>query len=504
MMSNENKILVSGRNITKSYYGNVVLDDVSFDIRSGEVHSLVGENGAGKSTLVKIITGVTERDCGELNFDGHDLPMEFPRNHIEKLGVSVIFQELSLIPGLTVAQNIFLGREPRYKNSRIINRKKMLSDAGSLIRQYGFPLDPKDEIDSLSIGQRQLVEILKALSNDSKLMIMDEPTASLNMKESKLLFEIIKGLREKGVSILYISHRMEEVFDLSDRVTVLRDGEKISLLERDEISPERIISLMIGRDLSQSEYEDSVLKSVEGDVILEVENLTSDRKFSDISFNLKKGEVLGISGLVGSGRTEIVRAIYGADEFNSGTVRFDGREIKPSVKQSIDLGFGFVPEDRREQGVFMPLSIGDNICASNFDKYTRFGFVNEKAESALANDGVDLVSIKPKDPDYTVGNLSGGNQQKVVLAKWLVRDLSILIIDEPTAGIDVGAKDEIYSIINKLAEQGVGVILISSDLPELTRLSDRILVLREGRLIKEFRDQAITEEDVLKASSGLL
>ena len=500
----DKKILIKGTNITKSYYGNVVLDTVDFDIRRGEVHSLVGENGAGKSTLVKIITGVTERDCGDLEFDGQSLPIGFARNYIEQRGVAVIFQELSLIPGLTVAQNIYLGREPRFRKSRLINRKKMVNDAAALIARYGFPLNPADEIDSLSIGKRQLVEILKALSADSKLMIMDEPTASLNLKESKLLFEIIKGLRNKGVSILYISHRMEEVFDLSDRVTVLRDGEKVSLLEKDEISPEKIISLMIGRDLSLAEYEESVLQSVRGDTVLKVSKLCSDQKFTDISFELKKGEVLGISGLVGSGRSEIVRAVYGVDEFDSGRVFVNGREIKPSVKEAIRLGFGFVPEDRRQQGVFMPLSIGDNICASNFDKYTRFGFVREKAESRLTDEGIDLVSIKPKDPDYTVGNLSGGNQQKVVLAKWLVRDLSILIIDEPTAGIDVGAKDEIYSIIRRLAEKGVGVILISSDLPELTRLSDRILVLREGRLIKEFNDQEITEEDVLKASSGLL
>ncbi len=504
MSTNTNDILIKGKHVTKSYYGNVVLEDIEFDIRRGEVHSLVGENGAGKSTLIKIITGVTPRDYGEIDFDGHELPIDFPRTFVEKLGIAVIFQELSLIPGLTVAQNIYLGREPKLGKTRLIDKKKMVVDAEAIINKYSFPLDPKAEIDSLSIGKRQLVEILKALSMDSKLMIMDEPTASLNMKESKLLFDIIKSLREEGVSILYISHRMEEVFELSDRVTVLRDGQKVALLDREEISPEKIISLMIGRDLSISEYEESVLKTVKGDTILEVKDLCSEKKFSDISFSLKKGEILGISGLVGSGRTEIVRAIYGVDPITSGSVYFEGKEITPNVKQSIGFGFGFVPEDRRQQGVFMQLSIDKNICATNFDRYTKMGFVNVKGEEAISNSGINMVSIKPKDPNYIVGNLSGGNQQKVVLAKWLVRDLSILIIDEPTAGIDVGAKDEIYSVIGDLASKGVGVLLISSDLPELTRLSDRIIVLREGKMIKEFKDQSITEEEVLRASSGLI
>jgi len=496
-------ILLECRGVSKSYAGPLVLDKVDFSIRKGEVHSLVGENGAGKSTLIKVITGVTNRDSGEIVFDGTPIPIEHSRKASQDLGIAVIYQELSLIPGMTVAQNIFLTKEPLLGHTRLIDVRKMNKMAQALIDKYQFPLKAAEPIDRISIAQRQLVEILKALSSNASLMIMDEPTSSLTKTEVEMLFSIIHTLKAEGISVLYISHRMEEVYALSDRVTVLRDGKLVSVLEKEQISPAEIIRLMIGHKLEETALHHHLV-SKNGKVVLDVEGLTSVGKFADITFQLHEGEVLGIGGLVGSGRTELVRALYGIDSFDAGLVKYLGRPFVPSVRRSIELGIGFIPEERRLQGILATQSITRNIGIANLDKLAPIGVVNGKTERQYSEKGIRLLNVKPPNPEHLAGNLSGGNQQKVVLAKWLVRDLKLIFIDEPTVGIDIGAKEEIYEHIKKLAGQGVSVILVSSDLPELTRLSDRVLVLRKGKIFHEFKECVLTGEMILRVASGIV
>jgi ribose transport system ATP-binding protein len=495
--------LLECRNITKSYSGVVVLNDVDFSVKPAEVHALVGENGAGKSTLIKVITGVTPRDSGTIVFSGYEFPLEHTKAAALKHGIGVIYQELSLIPGLTVAQNIFLTREPKIPGIGLVNYKKMNADAQALIDKYKFPLKASSQIDTLSIAHRQLVEILKALLGEAKLIIMDEPTSTLTSSETVQLFEIIRQLKASGVSVIYISHRMEEVYALSDRVTVLRNGKLVDVLEKEKILPADIIRLMIGRTIAADETK-RVLSRKVAEPVLEVKGLTSIGRFYDISFCLAKGEILGIAGLVGSGRTELVRAIFGIDSYDKGEILLNNKPYKPSVKHAIASGFGMVPEDRRQQGIMANISMNKNIGVTNLDNISKAGWVSNPREMALCQLGIKLLNINPKNPDIHVGNLSGGNQQKVVVGKWLVRNLKVLIIDEPTAGIDIGAKDELYETIQRLAREGVSVICVSSDLPELTRLTDRIIVLREGRMVKEFSEGYVVEEDILKASSGIL
>jgi ribose transport system ATP-binding protein len=488
--------------ITKSFTGPQVLSDVDFSMERGEIHALVGENGAGKSTLIKIITGVTDRNSGEIRFDGKDVPLQHSKKAAQELGIAVIYQELSLIPGMTVAQNIYLTKEPMLRGLPLIDLRKMNEEAQALIDRYGFPLKATDEIDRLSIAQRQTVEILKALSAKASLIIMDEPTSSLTSTEASRLFEIIRKLKAEGISVLYISHRMEEVFDLSDRVTVLRDGRKVAILEKGRIDPAEIIRLMIGRTITDKDVHHQMAKKG-GEVVLEVKSLSSLGRFQGISFQLHRGEILGFGGLVGSGRTELMRAIYGIDGYDRGSIEYLGKLYRPSVQNAIASGIGFVPEERRTQGIMAPIDITRNVGITNLDVLARFGLVGPGRELDLSRRGIELMNVKPAEPDTLVGNLSGGNQQKVVLGKWLIRDLKLLIVDEPTVGIDVGAKEEIYENIQRLASQGVSIILVSSDLSELTRLADRIIVLRKGKIIKVFDEGMVTEEDVLLASSGL-
>lgn len=496
-------ILLECRNITKSYNGPIVLDNVDFSMKRGEIHALVGENGAGKSTLIKIVTGVTNRNSGDMIFEGKAIGIEHSKVASQELGIAVIYQELSLIHGMTVAQNLFLTKEPRMPNLPFIDIRKMNSLAQKLIDRYGFKLRSTDIIDDLSIGQRQTVEILKALNSKASLIIMDEPTSSLTSTESAQLFSIIRRLKEEGIGVLYISHRMEEVYDLSDRVTVLRDGHKVAVLEKEHIHPAEIIRLMIGRNLDERDTLHEMRRN-DRDVVLDVRNISAEDKFTDIGFQLHAGEILGIGGLVGSGRTEIVRALYGIDPLDSGSVMYLGKPWRPHVSGSIKGGFGFVPEERRLQGIMGAISITGNIGITNLDVVRKFGFVSDKKELDLARKAIGLLNIKPDDPAVPVGNLSGGNQQKVVVGKWLIRDLKLLIVDEPTVGIDIGAKEEMYQTFERLSAAGVSILLVSSDLPELIGISHRILVLRKGRIIKEFATGKVTEEDVLRASSGLI
>ena len=503
-MSANSSLLLECKGIDKNYNGPMVLSNVDFSLKRGEIHALVGENGAGKSTLIKIITGVTNRNAGTIVFDGQSVPVEHSKIASERLGIAVIYQELSLIHGMSVAQNIFLTKEPLLSGLPIIDIKKMNQQAQEMIDKYGFDLRATDIIDKLPIAQRQTVEILKALSNKASLMIMDEPTSSLTSTESAQLFKIIRLLKSEGITVVYISHRMEEVFDLSDRVTVLRDGKLVTVLEKEQISPAEIIRLMIGRALTEDESQHHMVKK-DGEVVLEVDRLCSVGKLKDISFKVRRGEVLGFGGLVGSGRTELMRAIYGIDPFDSGSVTYLGRPYVPSVEKSIAGGYGFVPEERRLQGIMGGISIVGNIGVANLDAISsKAGFVSGRKERDKADKAISLLKVKPANPDVLVGNLSGGNQQKVVVGKWLIRDLKLLIVDEPTVGIDIGAKEEMYQTIERLASEGVAVIVVSSDLPELTRLSDRIIVLRKGQIIKEFAEGVVTEEDVLRAASGIV
>ena len=378
--------------------------------------------------------------------------------------------------------------------------KKKVSE---LIQKYGFGIRPDAIVETLTIAQRQTIEILKALSEDSKLIIMDEPTASLSTKESDALFQIIEQLRKDGVCIIYISHRLEEVYRLSDRLTVLRDGVRVATLEKEEIVPAEVVRLMIGKELSE-ETASNNLRVSEKPVRLKVENLTKKGVFKDVSFEIHEGEIVGFAGLVGAGRTEVMRCIYGADPCDGGTVIFEGKPHKKKIADSIKKGFGFVPEDRRNQGFTPLLSIERNVALTNYDSLANGGMVHTGKEKKLGQDMVDRLNIKPNNPLIPVGNLSGENQQKAVLAKWLSRDLKLLIIDEPTAGIDIGAKDEIYKILEELAANGTSVIMVSSDLQELLRVSQRIIVMRKGGIFTEFSNGRVTQEDILMAESGIL
>ncbi|MDO4548546.1 MAG: sugar ABC transporter ATP-binding protein [Clostridia bacterium] len=491
--------LVSMKGIDKKFSHVYALNKVDFDIEVGEVHALLGENGAGKSTLIKVLTGVYPKDGGEIIFDGKRVEIE-SRDDADKLGIAVIFQELSLIPTLTVTQNILLGKEKH--RFGILQKKAMKRQVADIIERFDFPLKPDDVIETLSVAQKQMVEILKALSTNARLIVMDEPTASLSAKESEMLFKIIRQLRERGVSILYISHRLEEVFALSDRITVLRDGKLVGVVEHDEIVPDRIVNMMIGKELSEATASRN-LRVGQGKTVISVDHLTRPGFFRDISFEVKAGEVLVLTGLVGSGRTEVLRAIFGADPYESGSVTYDGKPFKGSPGKAISAGMGLIPEDRRTQGFIPLLTVEKNIASTNYDKLSKNGFVLRRKERELGLEGVKLVDLRPPNPLVIVGNLSGGNQQKAVLAKWLTRELKLILVDEPTVGIDVGAKDEIYKFIEELASQGVAVLLVSSDIAEVLRVAHRIIVMRNGEIIREFNDGIATQEDILLTCSGI-
>ena len=493
-------MIVEMKGIEKVFSHVQALKGVDFSVRKGEVHALLGENGAGKSTLIKVLTGVYPRDGGEILFEGKPVEIE-SREDATRLGIAVIFQEFSLIPTLSVTQNILLGKEKQKLG--VLQKKAMRREVAELIERFDFPLNPDDIIETLSVAQKQMVEILKALSTNAKLIIMDEPTASLSARESEMLYKIIRQLRERGVSIIYISHRLEEVFALSDRITVLRDGQLAGVIEHEDIVPDNVVKLMIGKELSDATASRSLCVSKER-TVLEVKNLCSLGKYENVSFQVKAGEVLVLTGLVGSGRTEVLRSIFGADKYDSGEILFEEQKLPNSTSKVIARGFGLIPEDRRTQGFIPLLSVERNVASTNYDSLSSRGFVQRKKEKQLGEKAVGIVDLRPANPLVAVGNLSGGNQQKAVLAKWLTRDLKVVLIDEPTVGIDIGAKDEIYNFIEDLARKGVAVLLVSSDVAEVLRVAHRIIVMKEGRIIHEFNDGVATQEDVLLASSGIL
>ncbi len=485
--------------ITKTYPGVRALDSVSFDVARGEVHALCGENGAGKSTLMKILAGAQPMDTGEILINGEQVHMTTPQKAME-LGVSIIYQEFNLVPYLNAAENIFLGREPKAAVPGFIDFSKMYSDSQAVIDQLGVELNVRTPVNSLSIAQQQMVEIAKATSRNSTIIAMDEPSATLTEHEMHALFDLIRSLKAKGVSIIYISHRLEEIFEIADRVTVLRDGKYVGTKPISETNREDLIKMMVGRELT--DIIPKVPAEIKGPA-LSVKGLTRKGVLEDINFTVHQGEVLGLAGLVGAGRTEVARAIFGADAIDAGEIWLDGKQIKVrSPKDAIRQGIGLVTEDRKALGLILGMVIRENISMANLDALTKLGFVNRGEEKRVALKYIEDLMIKTPSCEQTVQNLSGGNQQKVVLAKWLFTESKVLIFDEPTRGIDVGAKTEIYHLMNRLAANGAAIIMISSELPEILGMSDRILVMHEGRIAGELSREQATQEKIMHLATG--
>ena len=486
------------KNISKAFYGVQALNNVDFSVLRGETHILLSENGAGKSTLVKILSGAYHKDAGEIFFDGEQIEISTPLD-AQRKGISIIYQEFNLIPGLSVAENIFLGREP-VKGNRLINWRVLNENAKAILDKLHADVSPTALVATLSVAEQQFVEIAKALSFGAKLIIMDEPSATLTPAEIDRLFAVIRDLKRAGVSIIYISHHLDEIFEIGDRVTVLRDGELVATDDIKNVTKDMIIRWMVGRDLTNT-YPPRT--TTPGEVVLEVQNLSRRGELHDISFHLRRGEILGIAGLVGSGRTELVRALYGADPIDRGEIKLHGRTLAiKTPKESIKNGIGFLPEDRKQEGLVLEQSVKNNVTLANLVKVVKNGIISGSAEKAAVDEYVRNLGIRTVNQQVLIKNLSGGNQQKVVLAKWLFTDSDILIFDEPTRGIDVGAKYEIYQLMNRLTEQGKSVIMVSSELPEIIGMSDRVLVLHNGRITGEYTRDQFDQELIMKNAAG--
>jgi ribose transport system ATP-binding protein len=484
--------------IRKSFPGVTALDAVDFQLRRGEVHVLLGENGAGKSTLMKILSGAYRKDAGRILLEGREVEIKHPR-HAQELGISTIYQEFNLVGSLSVADNIFLGRE-LCRIPGVISEGALRDRAVGVLSSLGVDIDPRRPVRSLGIAEQQMVEIAKAISLESKILIMDEPTSALTEREINELFARIRALKQSGVSIIYISHRLEEIFSIGDRVTVLRDGKQVGTRLTGEATMPALIKMMVDRELTQQFPK---AYAPRGEEILRVEGLNRAGVLRNVSFSLYRGEVLGIAGLLGSGRTELARAIFGADPVDSGRVFIRGRlQQARSPRNAINNGLGFLTEDRKAEGLVLALSVKQNVCLPSLERLSRLGFVNRNEEAQLAARYVGDLRIKTTGLDQRVAFLSGGNQQKVVLSKWLACNADVLIFDEPTRGIDVGAKAEIYQLMNQLAASGVGIIMISSELPEVLGMSDRILVMHKGAIKGEFLAGEPTQEDLLHAALG--
>ncbi len=488
------EVVLSLKNITKRYPGVVALNNVSIDFIKGEVHALLGENGAGKSTLIKILSGAVRNDEGNIIIDEKEYKHMTPkisRGH----GVEVIYQEYNLINTLSVAENICLGE----KTEGLVNYKAIREKAKKIFDRFNIDINPDIKVRDLSPALQQLVEIAKAISKDAKVIVMDEPTAQLTLGEVENLYKIIEALKKNGVTIIYISHRLEEIFQVTDRVSIMRDGQYITTVNTKETNRKELISLMVGRALTESYPNRNCIKE---EVAMEIKNV-SGLKNSNVSFEIKKGEILGLAGLVGAGRTELVRVIFGADKKNSGEVFIDGKKVEiNSPKQALKFGIGLIPEDRKNQGCFLRKSIKWNVVISNIKDISKNGIVNNECEQKQADEYKEKLRIKTPSVDQIVGNLSGGNQQKVVLAKVLATNSDIIIFDEPTRGIDIGARHEIYNIMNELVEDGKAIIMISSDMEELLGMSDRILVLCEGKISGEILKNDFSQNKILELASS--
>ncbi len=485
--------------ISKSFNGNTVLNNVEFSVKKGEIHALMGENGAGKSTLMKILTGIYTRDTGEVKVKGKLVDFKNPKE-AEHAGIAVIHQELNILPDLTVAENLFLGNEKTFGKSGILKTREMNKEAKTILAELGLHVDVKTVARELSVGKQQIIEIAKAMSSNAEVIVMDEPTAALTDREILSLFETIRALQKNGVSFVYISHRMEEIFALCDRITILRDGNYVGVKEIKETSFDEIVQMMVGRELGERFPERN---SAIGDVKLTASGLTRNGHFEDISFELRKGEVLGIAGLMGAGRTEVVQSLFGYKKLHKGEILLDGKSVKiSSPLQAKKLGFGYVTEDRKSEGLIVDFSVKDNLCLTNFSKVSSNGIIKAGEEKALYETMVKRLGVRTSGPNQAAKSLSGGNQQKVVIAKWLGIEPNVLILDEPTRGVDVGAKKEIYSIINELAERGVAILMISSELPEIIGMADRVLVMHEGTLTAELQKEDMTQERIMHYATG--
>ncbi len=489
------ELLLHVQGVSKSFPGVKALEDMQLDLHAGEVLALVGENGAGKSTLMKLLTGVYDADEGEFFLNGEPYEPISPK-HAQELGISIIHQEFNLMPDLTVAQNLFIGREPR--GSRLfLNERRLNAQARELIERLHLPLRPKELVGSLTVAKQQMVEIGKALSYDAKLLIMDEPTAALNDAEVEVLHGLIRRFVKPDTGVIYISHRMDEIKRIADRVTVIRDGRYVGTRETKETTMKEVISMMVGREISGEAKPVGVQSDRE--IVLEVSGLSTKDLLKDVSFELRKGEILGFAGLMGAGRTEVARAVVGADRVDGGTISLRGREIR--VHTPADAArhrIGYLSEDRKQYGLLLEQEVNANIGLSALaERFQKWGFMKDRAMRATSREYVDKLRIKTPSVAQTAKNLSGGNQQKVVIAKWLVKDCDVLIFDEPTRGIDVGAKEEIYRLLNDLAQQGKSIIMISSELPEVLRMSHRIVVMSEGRVTGTLDAGEATQESVM-------
>lgn len=492
--------LLRATGISKSFPGVLALDDVHLDLRPGEVLALVGENGAGKSTLLKLLSGIYRPDAGTMELDGAPMSPAGPRQANE-LGISVIHQEFHLMPDLTVAQNIFIGREPR--RAGLIRDDELVRRATALFERLGIPLDPRQPVSHLSVAGQQMVEIAKALSFDARVLIMDEPTAALTETEVATLFRIVRDFVSPRTGVIYVSHRMDEVKEISDRITVLRDGRYVDTLPTASTETREVIAAMVGRQLETGVRPDPATASdaSEREVVLAVRGLSTRKLLKDVSFELHRGEILGFAGLMGAGRTEVARAIIGADR-STGVVEVRGKQVTArNPADAVRHGIGYLSEDRKRYGLLLDQDVVRNVMLSSLPGMTRAGFVRDADGRRAATEMVDRLSIRTPSVTQTAKNLSGGNQQKVVLAKWLVRDCDVLIVDEPTRGIDVGAKDEIYGLLTSLAAQGKSIIVISSELPEVLRLADRIVVMCEGRVTGTLANADANQHDIMELAT---
>ena len=486
------------RGIDKAFGSNQVLKNAGFELRDGEIHALMGENGAGKSTLMKILTGVYTRDAGTVTVDGQEVVYKSPQE-AEKAGIVFIYQELNVLFDLTVEENLFMGKEIT-KGLGICNKKEMRKKAREVMERMGVNIPVDAVMSDLSVGQQQMVEICKALMVDAKVLIMDEPTAALTESETKVLFEVINSLRAKGVSIVYISHRMEEIFQLCDRITILRDGQYVGTENIKDITMDGVVQMMIGREIGERYPQRNVTI---GQEVLRVEGLTHEKMFRDVNFSVRAGEVLGVSGLMGAGRTEIMQAIFGNLPTVSGKVFIEGKEVHiQNPRQAIAAGIGFITEDRKTEGLLLEKSIADNIELCNLNKVSKNSVLSKKKGAALVQRGIEEFRIRCFNAEHECHNLSGGNQQKVVLAKWIYTDPKILILDEPTRGVDIGAKKEIYNVINDMAAKGVAVIMVSSELPEVLGMSDRIMVVHEGHVTGIIDGKDADQAKVMTLATG--
>lgn len=492
------EVILTMKGIDKSFPGVHALDHVDLEIRKGEVHALMGENGAGKSTLMKVLTGIYKKDSGTITYEGKSTEFANPKE-AQEAGVVIVHQELNMMNHLSVAQNIFIGRE--IMSGKLIDDRKMISETQKLFDRLDINIDPNDKMGDLTVGKQQMCEIVKAISHDAKIIVFDEPTAALTESEIDELFKVIRDLRKNELGIVYISHRMDEINVITDRVTVMRDGGYVGTLITENCTKDDIINMMVGRVI----YEDPKTKSnvsPDAPVVLKVQNLFAGKMVQNVSFELHKGEILGLSGLMGAGRTETARAIFGADPIDGGDILINGEKVEiKTPTDAVKHGIGYLSEDRKRFGIVVQKTVAENATMAFLDDYMSGIFINKKKENEVTGKYVESLKIKTPSTEQLVVNLSGGNQQKVVIAKWLVRNCDILIFDEPTRGIDVGAKSEIYHLMNELVNEGKSIIMISSEMTEILRMSDRIIVMCEGKKTGEMSIEEATQENIMHAAT---